>query len=383
MRITFVLENADLAGGVRVVAIYAQKLQQRGHRVTVVSTPNVVLPWHLRVHSLLKGRGWPTPGPLGSSHLDGTNVEHRILPEYRAVTDADVPDADVIVATTWRTGEWINRLSPSKGAKAHLMQHYEDWAGPGAVEGVKRVWRMPSHKIVISKWLAELARERFGIDDASHVPNSVDMDQFNAPPRGKQEWPTVGMLYHDVAFKGIDVSLKAIAAAREIMPQLRLIAYGRDEPTSALPLPAGTTFIRRPVQEKIREVYAACDVWMCGSRAEGFHLPPLEAMACRTPVVSTRVGGPMDIIEDGVNGYLVDIEDWKSLARRVVDVVNLAPEQWKKMSDAAYMTAQRYTWDDATNLFEAALELAIRKVRGNTAVPALLRERFVARATSP
>jgi glycosyltransferase involved in cell wall biosynthesis len=369
MKVTFVLENADLAGGVRVVAIYAQKLYLRGHHVTVISTPNVSLPVHLRLHSLLKGRGWPTPQPLGPSHLDGTDVVHRVLPRYRPVTEADVPDADVIVATTWKTGEWISRLSPSKGAKAHLMQHYEDWAGVGAVEGVKRVWRMPSHKIVISKWLADLARDKFGIPDASHIPNSVDTEQFHSPPRGKQEWPTVGMLYQaNIAFKGTDVSLKAIAAAREMAPQLRVIAFGRDEPMPSLALPAGTTYVQRPAQDRIRDVYAACDVWMCASRAEGFHLPPLEAMACRTPVVSTRVGGPMDIIEAGINGYLVDVEDWKSLARRVLDVVTLGEARWKKMSDAALATAQRYTWDDATDLFEAALETAMRKVRGKAAM---------------
>ena len=92
---------------------------------------------------------------------------------------------------------------------------------------------------------------------------------------------------------------------------------------------------------------------------EGFHLPPLEAMACRCPVVSTRVGGPVDIIEDGVNGYLVDVEDVESLADRLIRVLSLPESEWRSMSEAAYRAATRYTWDDATDLFEAALQKAV------------------------
>jgi len=361
MRITFVLENADLAGGVRVVAIYAQKLSGRGHDVAVVSTPNPVLPLHLRLHSFLKGRGWATPDPLGPSHLDSTSVPHHVLDRYRPVRDRDVPDADVVVATTWRTGLWVAALSPAKGAKAHLMQHYESWAGHDAKDGVDRAWRLPTHKIVISKWLTELAGDRFGITDASHVPNAVDLDQFHAPPRGKQAVPTVGFLYHDLPFKGIDVTLRALALAREKLPGLKVIAYGRENPSPRLPLPPDATFIRRPAQEAIKDIYASCDVWLCGSRAEGFHLPPLEAMACRTPVVSTRVGGPMDIVEEARNGHLVAIEDAAALADRLLRVLTLPEPQWQAMSTAAHQTATRYTWDDATDLLEQALRQAIEK----------------------
>ena len=102
---------------------------------------------------------------------------------------------------------------------------------------------------------------------------------------------------------------------------------------------------------------------MCGSNVEGFHLPPLEAMACRCPVVSTRVGGPLDVIEDGVNGHLVDVKDSRALADRVLRVLNLSEEQWKRMSDEAYRTATSFSWDDATNLFEKGLALAIERTR--------------------
>ncbi|HEY6880241.1 MAG TPA: hypothetical protein VI299_19590, partial [Polyangiales bacterium] len=42
-------------------------------------------------------------------------------------------------------------------------------------------------------------------------------------------------------------------------------------------------------------------------------------------------------------------------------VLSLQPDAWRKMSDAAYDTATHYTWDDATDLFEAALHRAIER----------------------
>jgi len=92
---------------------------------------------------------------------------------------------------------------------------------------------------------------------------------------------------------------------------------------------------------------------------EGFHLPPSEAMACRCPVVSTEVGGPIDLIESGVNGYLAPIGNVQKLAEGLEKVLTLSELQWRERSDAAYQTVVQYSWDDATDLFEAALYKAI------------------------
>jgi glycosyltransferase involved in cell wall biosynthesis len=170
------------------------------------------------------------------------------------------------------------------------------------------------------------------------------------------------MLYSKSWFKGCQTALKALELASPSLPSLRLICFGAEHPGPLkLRLPSYGEFHFRPPQEKLRQLYAQCDVWLCGSNREGFHLPPLEAMACRCPVVSTRVGGPLDTIEEGVNGHLVDLGDSEALVDRLTRVLNLPEQEWKKMSDAAYNTATRYTWDDATVLFEKALEQAIER----------------------
>ncbi len=360
MKVTFVLPFAGLQGGIRVIAIYAHRLRKRGHEVTVVSIP-FSMPWRRKVKSLLLGRGWPKTQSEGS-HFDGVGVTHRVLEKDRPLVDSDVPDADVVVATYYPMAYSVLNLSRAKGAKAFFIQNYEMEDGKPNPK-LDATWRMPMHKIVITKWLVKIAQEKFADPIVSLVPNSVDLDQFNAPPRGKRSVPTVGLLYATSWMKGCRTSLEALKQVARALPSLRLISFGAEHPGFDLRLPPYAEFHYRPPQEKLRELYAQCDVWLCGSAREGFGLPPLEAMACRCPVVSTRVAGPLDFIEEGVNGHLVHIGDVNGLADRLMDVLNLGQEDWTKMSDAAYGTATRFTWDDATDLFEKALELAIERDR--------------------
>lgn len=370
MQITFVLPHAGLAGGIRVVAIYAERLHRRGHTVTAVSIPQAPIPLRRRVRSLLTGKGWPSNAEPPSPYFDGVGFTHHTIEACRPIVDADVPDADVVVATWWQTAEWTAALSPSKGAKAYFIQHHEVHPQFPA-ERVRATYRLPLHKITISRWLVQTMREVYGDDEVDLVFNSVDTEQFHAPPRGKRPRPTVGLLYSHRRFKGLHVSLPAFARVRERLPDARLVAFGDAPPSNDLPLPPDAEFTLRPAQDDLRRIYAECDVWMCGSLSEGFHLPPLEAMACRCPVVSTRVGGPMDIIRDGENGYLVDVEDDRALAERALDVLTAPEDAWRAMSDAAYRTAHDYTWDDATDRFEAALQRAIERGLGTTvATPA-------------
>ena len=56
---------------------------------------------------------------------------------------------------------------------------------------------------------------------------------------------------------------------------------------------------------KPRTFYAAFDVFVMPSLMEGLGLSVMEAQACGIPVVASRVGGLVDLIEDGKSGFLV------------------------------------------------------------------------------
>lgn len=353
MRITFVLPPLNMSGGIRVLAIYAERLIKRGHRVEVVVLPKPRRKFRSKVKALILGNGWPREIMISPSHFDGLDIPLRFLSSSTPSAE-EFPEADVVLATFWRTASVVANLPSDKGAKAILLQGYETSPGFESTE-IDAVWRLGLRKIVISEWMVKLARDRFGDDKVFHVPNSVDLDLFYAMPRGKRDVPTVGFLYSSLHLKGVDVTYAAIDNIRRKYPTLRVISFGAEPVEASVPLPLGTEFYLCPEQELIRSVYESCDVWVCGSRREGFHLPPLEAMACRCPVVSTRVGGPMDTIVDGVNGYLVDVEDAESLAKCAIKVLSLPEDDWRSMSESALATATRYTWDDATRLLEQSL----------------------------
>ena len=357
MRITFVCAIADLSGGFRVIATYAKLLRERGHEVLVVSCPPrkpTVMKW---LRALKKGRPISMSAPpAGPNHLDGTGVEHKVLERYRVIRGTDLPDADVVLATWWQTAEWVEMLPPEKGVQMHFIQDYELWGGPK--ERVDATCRLPMPKITPAKWVKTLLAEQFGQTDVSLVPNAVDLNTFTAAPRGKQSIPTVGFTYTPFRPKGCDVTIEAIRLARQQRPELRVVAFGSSAPTADMPLPKGTEFHHRAPEAKLKDLYSKCDAWLFGTRTEGFGLPILEAMACRTPVVGTPAGAAPELLEGG-GGILVEMENPRAMADAILKVCAMHATNWRTMSDAGHATASRYTWDDATDLFEAAIKRGI------------------------
>jgi len=362
MKITFLVPEGHFSGGVKVVAIQAERLKKRGHQVVVVSPSHRIPTLRERVRSVRRGGHFFQPPHR--SHFEGRDVDLRVYRPHRPVENRDVPDADVIISTWFETAFWISRLAPEKGARMAFIQGYETLPEEPRPE-IDDAWRLRFQKVVISRWLKQLAIDRFGDHQVAHVPNSVDAAQFFAPPRGMQSVPTVGFLAAHSPFKGMKTVLGAITRIRETIPNLRILAFGQDDVRADLAPFPNSEFHLLPAQDKIRDIYAQCDVWMCGSQREGFHLPPLEAMACRCPVVSTRVGGPEDIIVPGKNGFLVELRDAEGLAAATTGLLTGGKENWQQFSDAALATANGYTWDDAAALFEKAAELAVeRAARG-------------------
>ena len=171
----------------------------------------------------------------------------------------------------------------------------------------------------------------------------------------------MGLLYARAEVKGLDIALAAVAQLRERFPDLRVISFGMEQAPAEL----GLDFVRNPAQDGLRDLYASCDVWLTASRSEGFNLPAMEAMACRTPVISTRTGWPEEAIADGVNGYLVHINDSAALAQTAEQVLSLSDADWRAMSAAAYATVQDKDWLSCAQQFEQVLLRRRRQALGS------------------
>ncbi|MEG4631618.1 glycosyltransferase family 1 protein [Microcoleus sp. AR_TQ3_B6] len=262
MKITFVVPTLSLTGGIRVLFIYTELLQKRGQKIFIVSTPRRQATLIQQLRSLLGGRGWQSAPKKEQSHFDKVDVESRVLETYRPITDKDIPDADIIMATWWETAEWVAKLSPSKGTKVYFLQHYEafDCVPKGRVE---TTGLLPMHKIAVPLWSADIARNQYANLSVSLVPPTVDTKQFYDPqararqPRGKQLVPTVGMYYNTTTpGKGCDIAQKAFSIAAENIPNFRLVAFGSRNTPDPNFLPDGTEYNKAPSQNQVKEFYS-------------------------------------------------------------------------------------------------------------------------------
>lgn len=347
-----------------MVSIYAAHLQKRGHDITIVAAPPPQPPLKQRLKNLLQFRKEPNRDLAPRrSYFDDLNVRVHTLERYRPLTDRDLPDADVVIATWWETAEWIAPLSAAKGAKVYFIQHYEvfDYLPKHRVEAT---YRLPFYQITIAKWIVEILRDRYSpsphspAQQISLVSNGVDLQQFCSPPRRKASVPTVGLIYTATPWKGVDIALQAFGSALQSLPNLRLVAFGMEHPVAHLPLPEGGQYFFQPAQDCIKDIYAQCDAWLFSSHTEGFGLPILEAMACRTPVIAAPAGAAPELLSEG-GGVVLERNDPALMAQAIQKICTLEDAQWQQLSEQAYQTACQNSWEQAIQDFEAALVGAI------------------------
>src|SRR5262249_49448141 len=181
------------SGGFKVVYEYANRLQERGHQVSVVHPRN--LEPHYEYKELIKSIFWGAKLKLRHRPLIPwmdihPGVKLILVPDLR---EGFIPDGDAIFATAYHTAFRVNDYDESKGRKFYLIQSYEDWNGPE--DKVRESWLLPLHKVVISQWLMNMA-EAYGEEARTdYIPIGLDLKQFRVTsPIGERKTPRVGML---------------------------------------------------------------------------------------------------------------------------------------------------------------------------------------------
>jgi D-inositol-3-phosphate glycosyltransferase len=153
--------------------------------------------------------------------------------------------------------------------------------------------------------------------------------------------------------KGLETLLDAVGCLRGAGTPARLAVVGgeTDEPTdgheadvrrraSALGLGDAVAFVGAQPQQRLREWYVAADVTVLPSYYESFGMVALEAMACGSPVVASRVGGLQTTVRDGVTGLLVSEGDPCALAATITRVLGDDALRWRLGREGQRWAAQ-------------------------------------------
>lgn len=191
------------------------------------------------------------------------------------------------------------------------------------------------------------------------IPNAVDISGIDkvlavrspnvvetaALLTGKMVVGTVARLSRE---KGIDILLGAFALVHKKVPHAHLLIVGDGSQLAdlhglaqLLGIGDSITWAGRLSWDKAMDCLSLMDVVAVPSRFEGFGLTAVEAMACWKPVVASRVDGLAEVIQDGVNGYLVPAEDASAFAEVLTDLLN-DEERRKTMGISARQHVEEY-----------------------------------------
>jgi len=217
--------------------------------------------------------------------------------------------------------------------ETQLIKHAHHLVVASPREKVQMIWSygIPSEKISVIPC---------GVDSQLFIPHESfpSKTHLGLPP--KRFILFVGRID---PVKGIDTLLKAMALVKsksELHQEVHLLIIGGEVDTtssshdremhrlqrltSKLGLKNMVTFMGAQPQHQLPYFYSAAEVCVLPSRYESFGMVALEAMACGTPVIASKVGGLTSFIQDEVNGFLVPEGDEKSLAEKIITLLTNA-----------------------------------------------------------
>jgi glycosyltransferase involved in cell wall biosynthesis len=159
--------------------------------------------------------------------------------------------------------------------------------------------------------------------------------------------------------KGPDVLVDVLSRAHARIPELVVLLTGpsRGYVKSGLRR-AGVPYRHAllPDVDAVSRAYEAIDVCVVASRDEGGPRAVLESMATGVPLVTTRVGQAADLVEHGVNGWMVDIEDVEALAASIIQVAHAPADELARVRAAGRVTAEENSYPELRARWRALLD---------------------------
>lgn len=273
----------------------------------------------------------------------------RYLPSYEVQLVSDPNSADLIAA---HAGMAPN-LRNGKTTIAHSHGLY-----PTAYQDQVTEWHWRANQLVIdnirgakritvpSQWVADIFRRDMHLEP-DVIPWAIDLLEWtDAQPQGY-------VLWNKTRTDGVCSPIPVNQLARRVPNQQFVSTFAAQGASPNIHVTG------RVAYDTMRQMVRGASIYLATTK-ETFGIGTLEAMACGQPVLGFRHGATPDLVEHGVNGYLVDPGDYDGLA----EGLDYCLKYRKTLGHNARLTAARYTWDSTAERFAALYRSVLRPVSG-------------------
>lgn len=338
LHIVYVMTHTGISGGVKIIFEHANRLTRLGAKITIVA--------HFEK---------PVWFPIEADYIQ--------VP-FGLELAKGIPDCDLIVATYWdhiqaciETG--IAPVVYFEQGDFHLFD-YENM-NQTLKQFIHKQFQLPPFIYTISQTAANFIQNIYG-RNAKIYSNAIDGNIFSPIGRKEEgERPYLLMIGRESAkFKGLKIILDAY---KQLTNEFDLDLYWitPEVPSKDMKQKVTKYFIS-PTQEQIASLYRGATLYVSGSIYESFSLPPLEAMACGCPVVTTDNKGVLEYAIHRYNALICRKNDSNDLAEKIKELL-LNQQLKEKLIQNGFETAIAYNWDTIMKkILEYYRELASFKV---------------------
>jgi glycosyltransferase involved in cell wall biosynthesis len=212
--------------------------------------------------------------------------------------------------------------------------------------------------IAVSEWVKyDIAK--YHIDERKIVPvhNGINVSEFrpsdatNVRRQYGIDGPMLLFVGRMITQKGLPYLIDAMPYVLEKYPGTKLLLIGRGNALESLRKKVKASGLERSIifsgymsEEMLKEAYGTCDIFVLPSVWEVLPIAVLEAMSSSKPVVCTSAGGDAELVENGLNGYVVPMRDPKALAEKINELLD-DPAKRARMGMASRKRAEEeFDW---------------------------------------
>jgi len=363
LRINYIMYWTGRDGGIRVLFNFMNELVKSGYEISLTTMYYYDwFPLSRDIKIISKRTRFNQYLLSGKLRLFKNNeLLHRV--RYLKKLYDMVPRADINVATFSPTAYVASWKSMDGSIPFYHMQHFETimFSNPLMKKFVSDTYSLPIYKIANSKWLQKkltlLTGNEYPIVNPAteheifYPRNGHQRDgrDINIIALGKGGWKNaVGIFY-------------AVNLVRSKFPEKKIILhfFGQSPPQGIQFDNRETIFHKNLSDDQLAELYSNSDIQVTFSTAESFPLPPLEAMACGSAVITTPYGTE-DYAVDGLNALIVEPNNVEMLADKIRLLIENEGLR-KKLTENGFKTASKFNYPEQTKILEAQFKLALNQ----------------------